>query len=104
MWRGRLPNESKTMNDSPDTAQRPAQPDVATGPLFGVWYPVEKRLPEGDEVLCWDGEMVSTYFPESLGDHTTVSQRAACLGITHWMPMPLPPNKPSDDLPRSGQV
>ena len=24
------------MNDSPDTAQRPAQPVVATGPLFGA--------------------------------------------------------------------
>ena len=36
MWRGRLPNESKPMNDSPDTVQRPAQPDVATGPLLAV--------------------------------------------------------------------
>jgi len=89
------------MKNTEDIAQRSAQPVVATGPLFGVWYSIIERLPEGDEVLCWDGDMVSTYFPESLGDNMTLRQRAACLGITHWMPMPPPPNKPDEPQARS---
>ena len=41
-----------TMSNSPDIAQRPAHPVVATGPLFGVWIPVADQLPKtGQRVL-----------------------------------------------------
>lgn len=57
------------------------------------WIPVAERLPEGEEVLYWDGEMVSTFFPAT-GEEDANQAAARCesFGITHWMPMPIPPN------------
>ena len=66
------------------------------------WIPIEERLPEGQEVLYWDGEEVSTFFPAT-GEETKNQAAARCanFGITHWMPMPIPPNsvinKPGSD-------
>lgn len=55
------------------------------------WLPVETHEPVGEEVLCWDGTEVSTYFPETGPAPHAGRERAKYLGITHWMPMPPPP-------------
>lgn len=40
------------MSETPDTAQRQAQPVVATGPLLGVWISASEQLPKtGQRVL-----------------------------------------------------
>jgi hypothetical protein len=64
------------------------------------WIPVAEKLPEGDEVLYWDGEQVSTFFP-CTGDtpENEAAARCASFGITHWMPMPIPPNDQAERLP-----
>jgi hypothetical protein len=75
------------------------QTDSADGPrssstaLFGEWIAVKDRLPEGEEVICWDGDMVTTFFP-CTGSRFEDQPENRCedFGITHWMPMPNPPN------------
>jgi hypothetical protein len=66
------------------------------------WIPVAERLPEGKEVLYWNGEIVSTFFPATgEEDANQAAARCECFGITHWMPMPIPPNV-CDHRPQPG--
>ena len=50
------------MNETPDTAQRPAQPVVATGPLFALarpyWKPPFRYEPEGTCIFDADGSKI----------------------------------------------
>ncbi len=55
------------------------------------WFSVNDKIPEGEEVICWDGEYVSTYFPTTGEPPNRGIERCNYLGITHWMPMPIPP-------------
>lgn len=65
------------------------------------WIPVSERLPEGDEVIYWDGGMVSTFFLDPSDLPENQAKRIKFLGITHWMPMPDPPSSPSSPLPEA---
>lgn len=57
------------------------------------WIPVTERLPEGQEVIYWDGEEVSTFFPVTgEDDGNQAAARCESFGITHWMPMPKAPS------------
>ena len=51
MWRDRMHRKETTMSNESDTAQRPAQPIVATGPLFALarpnWKAPFRYDPEG---------------------------------------------------------
>lgn len=57
------------------------------------WIAVKDRLPTGsDEVIYWDGEDVSTFIPVTGPDPLySAAERCADYGITHWMPLPPPP-------------
>jgi len=56
------------------------------------WIPVEERLPEeGERVLAWDNgfkesEMATYYAHDGWGGEVIAS-----LNVTHWMPLPSPP-------------
>lgn len=76
-------------------SQCPASTDNAQAVLQKEphWIPVTERLPAGEEVLYWDGERVSTFFPTT-GVEPENQARARCddFGITHWMPFPDAPS------------
>lgn len=63
---------------------------------FGQWIAVTDRLPtekDGHEVLYFDGENISTFFPETSKEEVN-QPKARCddFGITHWMPFPDAPS------------
>ncbi len=84
--------EYVTINIDTDTGTaRVLQDTPATTNPDGLWIRVSDREPEGSEVICWDGEEVSTYYPKTIDASGEVMRRCAMFGITHWMPMPKPP-------------
>ena len=53
-----------------------------------VWIPVSERLPnKGDEVLVYNGEF---YLAERHSDYWDTLE-GFIEGVTHWMPLPSPP-------------
>ena len=64
-------------------------------PPFHTWIAVADKLPEGDEVICWDGDTVSTYFPVTGEPPNCGRERCQYLRVSHWMPLPLPPSSPT---------
>lgn len=63
---------------------------------FGHWIAVADQLPTGEEVLYWDGQCISTFFPAT-GTEPINQARERCesFGITHWMPFPDSPSVPN---------
>lgn len=67
------------------------------------WIAIENRLPlGGDDVICFDDEVVmSAVYVENYPISQDRTKTGFCLdfehnefldGVTHWMPMPSPPN------------
>lgn len=55
------------------------------------WISITERLPDDvTHVLAWDGEQVRFVCG---GSGLTFNAFAKKLGITHWMPQPMPPKK-----------
>lgn len=77
---------------------------IMDAPTVGGWISVQDRLPkERGRYLCWFGKNtlcvgadIATYLPEWHGfgilESDTVLQN-----ITHWMPLPEPPEEVSGD-------
>lgn len=57
------------------------------------WIPVTERLPiQGEDVLAWAAPFVSKAWRNEKGDWVTTHGPAASLKpVTHWMPLPKPP-------------
>ena len=65
---------------------------------FGGWISVEDRLPElGERVLCTDGNCVFEQYrvlPSCVyGVWDRMGLKSEMQDVTHWMPMPLPPQE-----------
>lgn len=66
------------------------------------WIAVEERLPEQDQaVLVWDIDSshsdfvdIGYYDPESAPETGWRSDEYMNKSVTHWMPLPLPPETP----------
>ncbi len=58
------------------------------------WIPIETKLPENATfVLVW-GSHVMTWLSEFIeGEFTDAEDCETLVGITHWMPLPNPPQQ-----------
>jgi hypothetical protein len=77
---------------SDEAAHSGTPPCTGSVSAFGTWHDVEKTLPFGKEVIGWDGEVVTTFFPATGEPPNCGIERCRYLGMTHWMPLPNPPN------------
>jgi hypothetical protein len=58
------------------------------------WVSVSERMPDGQEdLLTWDGEMVMITMPATGEPPHQGRARFDYLGVTHWMPLPIPPTQ-----------
>ena len=58
------------------------------------WISVEERLPEGECLaLGWQNEMLIGYVGRSGGGYACESDGEYLIDVTHWMPLPEPPEE-----------
>ena len=82
--------------------EQQAKIDAPASPL--MWVSVEDRLPDDGPVLIWtEGKSKTVSFHAGGGNYNgdkrwvPLGARLKDWGITHWMPLPDPPQESSDE-------
>ena len=68
---------------------------IANGVIIPRWIPVTERLPEDfEEVLVYDGDFVQpgVHFRGRFDEYGNY-ESYEIYGVTHWMPLPEPPEE-----------
>lgn len=90
--------EGQYNNDFP-TIEQMVDGLIANGVTIQRWIPVTERLPQNDTyiLVTTDGVVVPAYWHNDRMLAFTAIGVARVVGVTHWMPLPKPPNGGSDE-------